>query len=163
MYLRRASRKESEGTAVTEPRSGRRADDIVFPEQNRHITSSSISHPPTMNGHCARMFVQGRRDTCSAAQYASPQGSSQADCDKIRSMTLDQPPRRSSTSHPPVMSGHCARMLVAGRPDSCSGVRYPFFEEPEKASPAQEILQDLKKTNWGSRDIVNGKPRENKK
>lgn len=164
MYLRKTSRKESKGAAVTQPKGGQRADDIASLEQNRHVASSSVSHPPTMNGHCARMFLQGRRDTCSAAQYPPPAGSSHAECDKIKSTTLDQPPRRSSTSHPPVMAGHCARMFAAGRRDSCSGVRYPFFEEPEKTSSAKEIMQDLKKkaSIWGSHDVVNGKPRKNK-
>ncbi|KAI5996995.1 hypothetical protein EDD15DRAFT_387575 [Pisolithus albus] len=73
--------------------------------------------------------------------------------------------RRSSTSHPPVMAGHCARMFAAGRRDSCSGFLYPFFEGPETTSPAQELMQDLKKKTksiWGGDDVVSGKPRKNK-
>ncbi|KAI5986173.1 hypothetical protein EDD15DRAFT_2373477 [Pisolithus albus] len=174
MYLRKTSRKESKGATATQPSGGQRADDIASREQNRPRSFISGISPAddeqtlrenACPDHIGVRVVQGRRDTCSAAQSSSPQGSSHAECDKIRSKTLDQPPRRSSTSHPPVMAGHCARMFAAGRRDSCSGVRYPFVEGPETTSPAQELTQDLKKKTksiWGSHDVVNGKPRKNK-
>ncbi|KAL4073193.1 hypothetical protein V8B97DRAFT_1916595 [Scleroderma yunnanense] len=60
---------------------------------------------------------------------------------------FSQPPTPSATFHPPVMGGHCARMYLAGRRDSCSGVQHPFFEEPvSMESPAQ--LLDEVKARW---------------
>lgn len=159
MYLRKESRKGSEGSVARETRGGRRTSDAMSPEEKFRATSPSPSHPPVMNGHCSRMVLQGRRDTCSANQYSSPQRPSGEKYDKIGHVTPDQPPRRSSTSHPPVMSGHCARMFATGRRDSCSGTRYPLFEEPRKIFPAQEMLQDLK-SNWRTHGVLNGKPKE---
>lgn len=157
-YLRQESMKKSEGTTATEPKGGRRTSDTILPEQSGHKDSSSVSHPPVLNRHCSRRLVQGRRDTCSPSPSSSPQGSSgstsDAIRDKIENTTLDQPLKRSSTFHPPVMSRHCARMFASGRRDSCSGVRHPFFEEPGKISFAQEM--------WKSnRDAVNDKPKAN--
>ncbi|KAI6030600.1 hypothetical protein F5J12DRAFT_779708 [Pisolithus orientalis] len=58
MYLRKESRKGSEGSVARETRGGRRTSDAMSPEEKFRATSPSPSHPPVMNGHCSRMVLQ---------------------------------------------------------------------------------------------------------
>ncbi|KIM65865.1 hypothetical protein SCLCIDRAFT_1211874 [Scleroderma citrinum Foug A] len=100
-----------------------------------------------MNGTQARLYLRKKREGAKGTESHSSQGT-----------THNKPTAASATSHPPVMAKHCARMHLAGRRDSCSGVQYPFFEEPTSFSPLQ--LWDEVKGRWIK--ISNTKPRPGK-